>query len=111
MQSKLRSAGHVIGRTMTYTSWGIFLKRYLRITHHRTEGPQGVLLYYISWQVCGEVTGRLSQLSRALRVDNPIQPPSQQYCYRCLDDAEPHLINEHGNLQGYCYIKKRRLTV
>jgi len=25
------------------------------------------------------------------REDNPTQPPDQQYCYRCLDGAEPRL--------------------
>jgi len=33
----------------------VFFKRYLRITN-RTEVPLGVLLYDISWLVCGEVT-------------------------------------------------------
>jgi len=32
----------------------IFSKRYLRITH-RTDVPQSVFLYDVSWQVCGEV--------------------------------------------------------
>jgi len=37
---------------------------------HRTDIPerQGVLLYDISWQVCGEVTAWLSQQSHA--IDN-----------------------------------------